>query len=127
MNRRDFFTTQLSDASLLQGAKNDSTPDSRTTQKFKMKFAPHIGMFTHHAGEDPIDQIKFMAEQGFTALEDNYLKRREPAEQEKIGRTLSDLNMEMGVFVGGRIQSKEPTLVTQDDSIISAFLDDIRS
>ena len=39
--------------------------------KFKMKFAPHIGMFKEHAGEDVLYQIQFMADQGFTALEDN--------------------------------------------------------
>jgi len=94
---------------------------------FKLKFAPHIGMFTNHAGEDPIDQIKFMADQGFSALEDNYLKRREPSEQEKIGKTLQDLNMDMGVFVGGRIRSSDPTLASKDESIREAFLDDIRS
>ncbi len=42
--------------------------------KFNMKFAPHTGMFENLAGKDPIDQIKFMADQGFTAFEDNYLK-----------------------------------------------------
>jgi len=28
-------------------------------------------MFRHHAGNDPIDQLNFMADQGFTAFEDN--------------------------------------------------------
>ncbi len=47
-----------------------------------MKFAPHIGlsspddvMFPHHAGRDLIDQIKFIADQGFAGIEDNFLKQ----------------------------------------------------
>ena len=27
-----------------------------------------LGMFRHHAGKDPIDQLNFMADQGFTGL-----------------------------------------------------------
>ena len=93
---------------------------------FKMKFAPHIGMFKHHAGEDPIDQIKFMADQGFTAFEDNGLKKRDISVQEAIGKTLDDLGMEMGVFVGGRPPGKDPTLVRKNDPSWDVFLDDIR-
>ena len=33
--------------------------------------APHIGMFENNVGKNPIDQLKFMADQGFTAVEDN--------------------------------------------------------
>lgn len=94
--------------------------------KFKMKFAPHIGMFKHHAGEDVIDQIKFMAEMGFTAFEDNNLKRRDKALQNKMGETLAQLGMDMGVFVGGRVRSSEPTLAKGDAESRKAYLDDIR-
>ena len=37
---------------------------------FKLKYAPYFGMFEAHAGKDPIDQIKFMADQGFRAMFD---------------------------------------------------------
>ncbi|MFT4565923.1 MAG: hydroxypyruvate isomerase [Saprospiraceae bacterium] len=96
--------------------------------KFNMKFAPHTGMFENLAGKDPIDQIKFMADQGFTAFEDNYLKDREPAMQSKIGETLAKLNMEMGVFVGGRIKTKDkkPGLVLKDEAIRTEFLGRIK-
>ncbi len=96
-------------------------------QKFKMAFAPHLGMFRHHAGADPIDQIKFMADQGFTAFEDNNLKRKEKSLQDKIGQTLAQLGMRMGVFVGGRVRSNQPTITTADQSLRQAFLDDIKS
>ncbi len=38
---------------------------------FKLKYAPHIGTFKQSAGNDPIDQINYMADRGFTAFEDN--------------------------------------------------------
>ena len=61
---------------------------SKPAAKFKMKFAPHTGMFKHHAGTAPLDEIQFMADQGFMAFEDNYLKRRETSMQDKIGAKL---------------------------------------
>ncbi|MEM7657677.1 MAG: TIM barrel protein [Bacteroidota bacterium] len=94
---------------------------------FNLKFAPHTGMFQAHAGNDPLDEIQFMADQGFTAFEDNYLKRRESAMQDKIGEKLAKLDMEMGVFVGGRVTGKASTLVTKDESIREEFLAGIRA
>src|SRR5688572_24917769 len=58
-------------------------------RKFKLKFAPHLGQFTAHAGKGVVDQLKFMADQGFTALEDNSMMQRPIAEQETIARTLT--------------------------------------
>ncbi len=67
--------------------------------KFRLKYAPHFGMFKNNAGEDLIDQIKFMSDQGFSAMEDNGLKRRSIEEQNAIGAELERLGMQMGVFV----------------------------
>ena len=66
---------------------------------FKLKYAPHIGMFANAAGEDLLDQLTFMADQGFTALEDNGMMRRTPELQQQIGDTMAKLGMSMGVFV----------------------------
>jgi len=94
--------------------------------KYNLKFAPHDGMFKHHAGEDILDQIQFASDQGFTAFEDNNLKRRDKELQDKIGTTLAKLDMKMGVFVGGRIRSKEPTITTANFEYRNAFLADIK-
>ena len=66
---------------------------------FNLNYAPHEGMFVHHAGSDLFDQIKFMADTGFTAFEDNGMMERTPEIQEKIGNELSRRGMIMGVFV----------------------------
>ena len=66
---------------------------------FKLKYAPHFGMFRASAGEDLIDQLKFMADSGFTALEDNGMMRRTPEVQQQIATTMQKLGMSMGVFV----------------------------
>ncbi len=68
-------------------------------ENFNLKYAPHFGMFRQHAGDDLIDQLKFMADAGFAALEDNGLMGREPEMQKKIGAQLAKSGMEMGVFV----------------------------
>lgn len=66
---------------------------------FKMNYAPHFGMFKNHAGDDPIEELKFMADQGFRSLEDNGMLGRSTDMQNKIGNTLEQLGMTMGVFV----------------------------
>jgi hydroxypyruvate isomerase len=68
-------------------------------RKFQLKYGPHFGMFKAHAGEDLIAQIEFMADQGFTAFEDNGLMGRAVDVQERIGAALARRGMTMGVFV----------------------------
>lgn len=68
-------------------------------------------MFPHHAGRDPIDQIKFIADQGFAGIEDNFLKLRPIEIQEKIGKALAQHNLQMGCFVNNLIFER-PTFVS---------------
>ena len=72
---------------------------STASPGFKLKYAPHFGMFANHAGDDPIAQLQFMADEGFAALEDNWMSRRPPEQQQELAREMQRLNMEMGVFV----------------------------
>ena len=69
------------------------------TAPFKLKYAPGVGMFRQHAGQDVIDNIKFCHDMGFRAVFDNGLMRREPELQEKMVSELKRLGMEMGPFV----------------------------
>lgn len=72
-------------------------PDA--TAPFKLKYAPGLGMFRNHAGQDPIDNIKFCHDQGFRAVFDNGIMRREPEVQDKIMSELNRLGMDFGPFV----------------------------
>ncbi|MBK1878983.1 hydroxypyruvate isomerase family protein [Pelagicoccus mobilis] len=102
MKRRDFVRTGLVAGAAL-AAKPILTPSLNANPNqvtpFNLGYAPHPGMFKHHAGQNIVDQIKFAADQGFTAWEDNGLPRRSTAEQDAIGKTLAELGMTMGVFV----------------------------
>ncbi len=117
MKRRDFLTAGL--AAGAAAVATSATAASQKTEKkhsFQLKYAPHFGMFERTAGKDLIDQIKFMADKGFTALEDNGMKGRSVAEQEKIAQEMARLNMTMGVFVA-TAQFKELDFVTKDKDI----------
>lgn len=75
---------------------------------WKLRFAPHIGLtsletplFKNRVGSiDPVAQIDHIADLGFAGIEDNVLKLRSPAEQERIGAALARRGLEMGCFVG---------------------------
>ena len=69
------------------------------SKKFKLKYAPSFGQFKQHAGEDLLDQLKFMADQGFSAMFDNGLMRKPKDVQEKIANQMSRLDMTLGPFV----------------------------
>ena len=82
-------------------------------------------MFKNHAGEDIVDQIKFAADQGFTAWEDNKLASRSAAEQERIAKALKQTEMTMGVFVA-YANFTRPTFAVKDDTVWAEVLQSIR-
>ena len=94
--------------------------------KFNLNYAPHFGMFKHSAGEDLIDQLNFMADEGFTAFEDNNLKKRSISDQNKIASTLTKRSLRMGVFVAHSIYWKEPNLASGNIDKREEFLKEIR-
>jgi hydroxypyruvate isomerase len=126
MDRRRFLAAGVSSA--MVGAVSPGSVHAAVQPKkrdFKLKYAPHFGMFRHHAGNDPIDQIKFMAEVGFTAIEDNGMKSRPVELQEKIAGELGRQGMQMGVFVAtGDFQ--KPTFAAPSQEYREKVLQDIR-
>ncbi len=88
-----------------------------------MNFAPHLGilrpdrpLFINHAGPDPIDQLRFIAEQGFRAVEDNNLQDRPIEVQERMAAEMARLGIEMGCFVAmGR--ENRATFVKNDSKV----------
>jgi hydroxypyruvate isomerase len=99
MHRREFVRTAAAAAAVLPLAAPSSSAQSAAGRTFKLKYAPHFGMFEQSAGKDLLDQLRFMADQGFTAFEDNGLMKRPVDVQQQIGQTLEKLGMTMGVFV----------------------------
>ena len=131
MERRSFLKRSAAvSAAIVTGsmahASNDSVnPVLNAKQNFKLKYAPHFGMFKHSAGEDLLDQLQFMADSGFTAMEDNGMKGREKQMQDRIASRMGMLGMEMGVFVAHTIYWQEASLTTGDPEMLKAFLKEI--
>jgi hydroxypyruvate isomerase len=103
MERRGFIKRLGLGAAAVSAASTLTLPafakDKVAAAPFKLDFAPHFGMFKQHAPGGLVDELRFMADQGFRSLEDNGLLKRPLAEQELIGKTLDQLGMRMGVFV----------------------------
>ena len=96
------------------------------TKPFKLKYGPHFGMFKNHAGDDPVDQLKFAADEGFTAWEDNGMRGRSVADQERIAKAMTDLGMHMGVFVANTIGWTDPSLTTGNAEHLDRFVADCK-
>lgn len=94
---------------------------------FNLNYAPHVGMFKELAGENVIDQLHFMADQGFTAFEDNEMRNRPIAEQEAMAKTMNDRGMTMGVFVAHKIYWTTPHLASGKQEWRDEFLEEIKN
>ncbi|HUV12609.1 MAG TPA: TIM barrel protein [Acidobacteriota bacterium] len=126
MDRRGFMAASLGGAVAGVAAKTAlGSSVNSSGHTFQLKYAPHFGMFRHHAGPDPIDQIKFMADQGFTAMEDNGMMNRPVELQGKIAAEMERLGMQMGVFVAtGDFQ--DVTFASNDEDMRSKYLGHLR-
>ncbi len=120
MDRRHFVKTAAA------GALGCVPVASTSPQSaFNLKYAPHFGMFSHHAGEDLVDQILFAADQGFTAWEDNGMKGRSVQTQERIANAMEQRGMQMGVFVAHSISWREANLASGSADARQQFLKEI--
>ncbi len=132
MKRRNFLKNSVLTAgattlSVGSGmAMNTINKAGKAEAGFQLKYAPHFGMFKNSAGNDLIDQLHFMADQGFTAFEDNGMMGRNESLQTKIGEALAQLNMTMGVFVVDKGGNMENTLAAGKKEYIDIFLDGCR-
>src|SRR5579859_6780098 len=94
---------------------------------FRLKYAPHFGMFRHSGGDDPVDQLKFAADEGFTAWEENGMRSFPVPEQERISKAMTQLGMQMGVFVPCMDIAWVGSLTTGKQEWTDKFLADLRS
>ncbi len=133
MQRREFITTTAA-ASIAAGlGRNALGRDARseTTGRsagnaFTLDYAPHLGMFKNHAGDDAVDQIDFMAEAGFRSLEDNGMRSRSAEDQQRIASALERNDMRMGVFVMNMDGAWKPSLTTGSADERARFVENAR-
>ena len=96
MDRRKFL---VSIPAMMATVPAFGATDMQNTKRFRLGYAPHFGMFKNHAGEELTDQLKFMADEGFWAMEDNGMMDRPVDLQEKLAAEMARLDIIMGVFV----------------------------
>ncbi|NKB87273.1 MAG: TIM barrel protein [Acidobacteria bacterium] len=127
MKRRDFVRTSLATiaAGAVAGSSEAASRGQAAGEPFTCDFAPHFGMFREHTGEDVVAQLEFMADQGFRSLEDNGMKGRSVADQERIANEMTRLGMRMGVFVAHTIYWNEPNLASGDAEHRAEFLREV--
>ena len=124
MKRRNFTkATVLAGMGISKSSLLFNKTEIKPEFKYNLHYAPHLGMFKNHVGNDPIDQLNFMADQGFTAFEDNDIRKRETNLQEKMASTMIKRGLRMGVFVAHEIYWKKPNLTSGDISLRKEFLD----
>jgi len=86
----------LSHAETSGGVQEDGASPG---EPFRLKYAPHLGMFKNHAGGDVVAQLEFIAAEGFRAVEENQMQRWPVEKQERFATAMERLGLEMGVFV----------------------------
>ncbi|MDA1028626.1 MAG: TIM barrel protein [Bacteroidetes bacterium] len=113
-------------ASPAKGASRPGDGSANRSEPFNLKYAPHLGMFAELAGKDPVDQLNFMADEGFTAFEDNGMRTRTIEVQEAMASTMARRGIQMGVFVAHEIYWTKPNLTSGDANLREEFLGYIR-
>ncbi|HAH48945.1 TIM barrel protein [Gimesia sp.] len=126
MQRRDFLKNSVvaGSAALFAGTAAQAAEKDKP-KPFQLKYGPHFGMFKNAAGNDPLDQLKFAADQGFTAWEDNGMKKKPKELQQQIADTMEKLNMQMGVFVAHGSIGKT-TFTRKDKNVWDSVLKEIK-
>ena len=105
------------------GHKSGKSP----AHHFQLNYAPHIGMFRESAGDDPLAQLHFMADEGFTAFEDNEMAQRSVTMQNDMAAVMKERGLNMGVFVAHKIYWDSPNLASGDEEKRKEFLEQIRN
>lgn len=125
MNRRNFLAKTAAASALSAIPFSSRAFFKSKAASFKLNYAPHFGMFKNSAPGGMLNELDFMAEQGFTALEDNNMKSRTVETQEQIAAKMARHGMSMGVFVAHTIYWSEPNLTSGDLDKRAAFLREI--
>jgi hydroxypyruvate isomerase len=119
-SRREFLKTAALGTAALSfaphGASGGVDPVLGKGAAFKLKYAPGIGMFEGHGGKKATDQLKFIADQGFSAWFDNGLMGWPQAEQEAVAKESARRGLTIGPFVV-YADFKVESFVTRDTAV----------
>lgn len=113
-------------AGALSAIPFSASANNSSKNTFQLNYAPHFGMFGKSAPGGILNELDFMAEQGFKALEDNEMKARPIEEQKQIASRMEKHGMTMGVFVAHTIHWTRPNLTSGDLEKRNEFLQEIR-
>ncbi|MBI1381190.1 MAG: TIM barrel protein [Planctomycetaceae bacterium] len=123
MERRSVLLGGLALGTAAMARAQEAAP---AASSFQLAYAPHFGTFAQVAGDDPIAQLEWARERGFTAWEDNGMAGRSVEEQTKIARAMERLGIRMGVFVAnfGTAFGKR-SFATASEEHMESFLRDL--
>ncbi len=98
LDRRGFLSIGAAATAGLIAAAAARAPALAATagKKFKLKYAPTFGAFEAHAGKDPVAQLNFMAEAGFSALLDGEFLNKPQDLQDKLAKEMEKLGITLG-------------------------------
>ncbi len=108
MNRRSFLTaTSAATLALASALPESAAQPAVVPTAWAVRFASHLGLTSLETplfketvgGIDPVAHIRHAKALGFSGVEDNFLKFRSAADQDRIGRALAETGLEMGAMV----------------------------
>ena len=127
MDRRAFVAAGLAaGVAAISSSHAEDKPAVKSSGKFKLKYAPELGKYEASAGKDPIDQLKFFADEGFSAMFDNELYKKPPELQEAIAKQCQQLNLAMGPFIACA-EFGRPTFVLKDNTVRDSAITKIKA
>lgn len=98
MDRRQFLTSGTAAVGTMAAGRAAGEVKISNSAKFKLRYAPTLNCFKNHVGNDPVENVKFAADNGFTAMFDNGFGRRPYEEQKKILAEMEKHDMKLGPF-----------------------------
>jgi hydroxypyruvate isomerase len=123
IDRRGFVSAAAAaGAGLVLDPSGAAVRAAEAPRTFRLKYAPHFGMFKESAGEDLVAQLEFARAEGFTAWEDNGMMGRPVADQERVGEALRRLGMTMGVFVINAYRNGDLWATTGNKELVDKFV-----
>lgn len=129
MDRREFLAAGVGAVAIAGNAAREAPAAAPgRPDPFALDYAPHFGMFRQSSGADLVDQLRFMHDQGFRSLEDNGMRGRTVADQERIAAEMGRLGMRMGVFVlNPDTAFGKVTFAQGGEDFTGSFLADVRA